>query len=189
MKTTKNSEPGSKNQRLGNDTSSPCGEEAQSLDVAFDVLRNRRRRLVLRYLRAESGQATLSGIAEHVAALENDIDVRQLNSQQRKRVYISLYQSHLPKLDDVGAIQFDQDRGSVSLDEEADTFFEFLDGPAEESTPENATSSPRTQTAAAAGVAVAYGTAMAAGWTIAASLVVFLFLAWFAFDVRRSRDR
>ena len=58
---------------------------------------------------------TLSDLAEHIAAIENDTTVQALNSQQRKRVYVGLYQSHLPKLDDLGVVAFNQSRGHVEL--------------------------------------------------------------------------
>lgn len=52
-------------------------------------------------------------IAEEIAAWENDIPVDQLRSSQRQRVYISLYQSHLPKLADYDVIEYNQARGIV----------------------------------------------------------------------------
>ena len=88
-----------------------------STNETFEILKNRRRRAVLKYLDDVGGHATLDTIAEHVAAEENDIDTNQLSSQQRKRVYIGLYQVHLPKMDDLGIIEYDQDRGTVELGE------------------------------------------------------------------------
>ena len=96
------------------------------LDETFEILKNSRRRDVLMYLAgAEDGTATLSELAEHVAAKENSIETDQLSSKQRKRVYIGLYQCHLPKLDDVGAIAYDKDRGTVEL-EKASQIFSYL---------------------------------------------------------------
>ena len=106
-------------------------EEVQ-LDVIFDILKNQRRRHVLRYLR-EHETTTLSDLAEHVAALENDKDVRELTSSERKRVYVGLYQCHLPRMSDAGVIEFDSDRGRIELRDTADQLDEYLDvddGPA-----------------------------------------------------------
>jgi hypothetical protein len=87
-----------------------------SLSEAFEILQNKRRRDVLRHLAAsEDNTTTLSELAEHVAAKENDIDRSELSSTQRKRVYIGLYQCHLPKMDDLGVVDYDQDRGTVEL--------------------------------------------------------------------------
>ncbi|MGM0718349.1 MAG: DUF7344 domain-containing protein [Halobacteriota archaeon] len=90
--------------------------EQLPLDDIFDLLRNQRRRGVLRYLRDETdGTATLDELAEHIAAKENDIEISQLTSSQRKRVYIGLYQCHLPKMDELGIIAYDQNRGTIEL--------------------------------------------------------------------------
>ena len=91
-------------------------DDELSLDDVFDVLRNQRRRDVLVYLvGTEDNTATLSELAEHVAAKENGIDRSELSSTQRKRVYIGLYQCHLPKMDDLDVVDYDQDRGTVEL--------------------------------------------------------------------------
>lgn len=97
------------------------------LDIIFEVLKNERRRLVLEYLRRTEGSVTIGELAEHIAAHENDITPAELNAQQRKRVYIGLYQCHLPKMDDAGAVDFNQDRGNVELGDSAETLYEYLD--------------------------------------------------------------
>jgi len=88
-----------------------------SKDEVFELLRNSRRRTVIRYLRSGDGEASLSELAEHTAALENDIEVAELSSDQRKRVYIGLYQCHLPKMDSLGVVEYDKNRGTVELQE------------------------------------------------------------------------
>jgi hypothetical protein len=98
-----------------------------SLSTTFELLKNRRRRETISYLLDHDGQSTLSDLAEHIAALENGIEVVQLSSDQRKRVYIGLYQCHLPKLDKAGVIDFDKNRGTVLLKESvADQLVPYL---------------------------------------------------------------
>jgi hypothetical protein len=65
-------------------------------------------------------------MAEFIAAKENDITVQQLSSSQRKRVYIGLYQCHLPKMDAAGVVDFDKNRGTIVLNPSADQFEPFL---------------------------------------------------------------
>jgi hypothetical protein len=89
------------------------------------VLQNPRRRAVLRYLAGES-PTTQGELAEHIAGLENDVDPAAVSSTQRKRVYISLYQSHLPKLDEAGAIDFDRNRGTVEATPQTDEFLSYV---------------------------------------------------------------
>jgi len=103
------------------------GEDGLSKDVIFELLKNRRRREVLTYLLDCEGTVTLGELAEQIAAWENDTTVNQLNSDQRKRVYVALYQTHLPKMDDAGIIDYDQDRGLIELSDNADLLVMYLD--------------------------------------------------------------
>lgn len=96
------------------------------LDVVFDILKNERRRLVLRYLREHEGPATIGELAEHIAAYENDKTVEALSSDERKRAYVGLYQCHFPKMEDAGVIDSDRNLG-VSLGSNADRVFDYLD--------------------------------------------------------------
>lgn len=98
-------------------------------DDAFHLLQTSRRRAVLRYLLAhpEQDQFRMHDIAEEVAAWEHDTTVKHLASQQRQRVYVALYQSHLPKLDDHGVITYDQSRGVVAPTALLAVFAPFLE--------------------------------------------------------------
>lgn len=101
-------------------------DDELSLDVTFELLQNPRRRKALGYL-ADNPTTTLSTLAEHLAAQENGKSVQMLSSAERKRVYISLYQCHLPKLDDAGVIDFDSNRGTVERNPSADHVARYLD--------------------------------------------------------------
>lgn len=85
-----------------------------SQDVAFDLLSNARRRFVLRRLQETSGEVELGDLAAELAAKENEVPVEELSSQQRKRTYVSLYQTHIPKMVDAGVITYDVDDGTVA---------------------------------------------------------------------------
>ena len=82
-------------------------------DEIFHLLQNERRRLVLRYLTEHGDDIEMREVAEQVAAWENDTTVAGLTSDARQRVYIALYQSHLPKLDENGVIEYDRNRGTI----------------------------------------------------------------------------
>jgi len=88
---------------------------ALSKDTLFEILKNQRRRDALLYLKTNDGVATLSDMAEFIAAKENGIDIGALSSSQRKRVYIGLYQCHLPKMAGAGIVDFDKNRGNIAL--------------------------------------------------------------------------
>jgi len=97
------------------------------LDIVFEILKNRRRRRVLHHLKEqEDDSIDLGSLAEHVAALENDKSVAALTSGERKRVYVGLYQCHLPKMNDAGVVDFDRNRGTIELGETADQLDEYL---------------------------------------------------------------
>lgn len=100
--------------------------ERLSLDVVFELLRVSRRREVLWYLEENEGTARLDELAEHIAAKENDIELAELTSSQRKRVYIGLYQCHLPKMDDADVIDYDQARGTIELRQTAEQLYPYL---------------------------------------------------------------
>ena len=108
--------------------------ESLSLDLVFEILKNSRRREVIHYLRDRESdeRVSLGELAEHVAAIENDTTTDQLTSSQRKRVYVGLYQCHLPKMDDMGVVDFNQDRGHVALAPQSECLTEYLDRPTEE---------------------------------------------------------
>lgn len=90
-------------------------ESTLSMDETFELLKNNRRRLVLEYLMRHDGEAKLDDIADHVTAIENDTEVSAITSEERKRVYVGLYQFHLPKMADMGVIDYEQSRGNVVL--------------------------------------------------------------------------
>jgi hypothetical protein len=111
----------------GEDDISSTSEHTElPLDVIFGLLSSQRRRRVLSYLTEDGDNTTLSDLAEHIAAEENDTGIRFLNSQQRKRVYVALYQCHLPKMDDADVIEFNQSRGTVERRPNADQLYAYL---------------------------------------------------------------
>jgi hypothetical protein len=100
-----------------------------SVDVIFEVLKNERRRRVIEYLRTHEGPAELGAVAEHIAALENDKEEAAITYAERKRVYVGLYQCHLPKMDDMGVVDFNRARGRIELTEQTHHLLPYLDGP------------------------------------------------------------
>ncbi len=167
-------------------------ERSLSQDLVYDILSSPRRRYVLYYLRKEDGPIELTTLAEHVAAWENDTSVDSLTDQERKRVYVSLYQTHVPKLDDAGIVDYDQDEGTVSLEKAAAEIGEFLQQPS------NDTLWQRIYLAIAAGgmllltlavfkvsVFASFGEALAAGLIVAA----FLTTSAVHYVVHRRRER
>jgi hypothetical protein len=82
-----------------------------------DVLRNDRRRLVLERLRSDEGTETVSDLSEHIGAIESGESPPPRNVRQS--VYVSLHQTHLPKLDELGIVEYDPDAKTVALADNA----------------------------------------------------------------------
>lgn len=102
-------------------------ESDLSQDVVFDILSNPRRRYVLYYLRTRDEPVRLTKLAEEVAAWENNTNRSDITEQERKRVYVSLYQTHVPRLAEAGLIDYDKDSGQIALAEEASDIDQYLD--------------------------------------------------------------
>ncbi|MDS0300440.1 hypothetical protein NDI76_16960 [Halogeometricum sp. S1BR25-6] len=133
-------------------------QELLSKDTIFELLKNQRRRDAIQYLKQNDGEAKLGDMAEFIAAKENDIDIAQLSSSQRKRVYIGLYQCHLPKMATSGVIDFEKNRGDITLKPTAEQLEPYLG----DSTPETEDSTAPTSKRNAA-VAGTVGVGVAAG--------------------------
>ncbi|RLM71363.1 hypothetical protein DVK05_01500 [Halorubrum sp. Atlit-8R] len=99
-------------QQLDGQGAEPTTEVSE--DELFDVLANQRRRFAVHLLkREEADKLEIGDMAEQIAAWENGIDTAEITGNERKRVYTALQQSHLPKMDDAGVVEFNKDRGIV----------------------------------------------------------------------------
>jgi predicted transcriptional regulator len=97
-----------------------------------DVLRNERRRHVIERL-AEQDTDSVRNLAEHIASIESGESPPPRNVRQS--VYVSLHQTHLPKLDDLAIVVYDDDAKEVWLSDRADEVLVYLDGDADEEAP------------------------------------------------------
>lgn len=103
-------------------------ESEPSQDRVFDILSSPRRRYVLFQLKQRDDPIELTELAEELAAWENETTVAELSKQERKRVYVSLYQTHVPKLEEAGLVEYDSDAGLVSLSGDETALEPFIGG-------------------------------------------------------------
>ncbi len=101
--------------------------KAPSRGDAFHLLRNERRRLLLRYLRDRDPPVEVGEAATRIAAWEADDPLPAVPSDHRKRVYTALQQTHLPAMDELGVVEYDHDRGTVAPTEHAETVAVYLE--------------------------------------------------------------
>ncbi|KAB1191177.1 MULTISPECIES: hypothetical protein [Haloferax] len=163
------------------EVSEPQEPQQLSKDIIFEILKNQRRRDALQYLKNNDGEAKLGDMAEYIAAKENEIDINALSSSQRKRVYIGLYQCHLPKMDSAGIVDFDKNRGDITLLDTAEQLETYLDGDVSDTQTSDEESvsfgsSPKRNLTIAAGVAATVSAGLlgfpgleqipAAGWAV-----------------------
>ena len=77
------------------------------------ILANARRRETLRELGSRPGTVTVRELAEAIA--EGESGTSPAPAKVRDSVYISLHQTHLPKLQDLGIVDYDRETRSVEL--------------------------------------------------------------------------
>jgi DNA-binding transcriptional ArsR family regulator len=101
-----------------------------SQDALFSLLSNPRRRFILQHLKGVGEGIELQDLAAEVAAWENETDRDALTDKQRKRLYVSLYQTHIPKLEEAGIVEYDDDSGEIRLTERGSDVNRYLDADA-----------------------------------------------------------
>ncbi|ASJ03515.1 hypothetical protein A3L09_09725 [Thermococcus profundus] len=72
------------------------------------ILGNERRMLLIEFLQMRNGKAELRDIVDYIAEREGNTD-----RKHRKSVYVSLMQTHIPKLEREGILTFE--RGVITL--------------------------------------------------------------------------
>ncbi|TKX56136.1 hypothetical protein EXE42_00835 [Halorubrum sp. SP3] len=82
-----------------------------------DVLRNDRRRLALEYLKQRLRPVEVRELSDHIA--EREVGESPPPRDCRQSVYNTLSQTHLPKLEELGFVDFDRDEKVVTLRETA----------------------------------------------------------------------
>lgn len=101
--------------------------EADALDTIFDLLSSPRRRHVLRCLDEYDDPLALADLADEVAVREYDRPLTETSPEEVKRIYVSLYHTHVPKLEDAGVVEYNQERDLVSLASDRLSLDEYVD--------------------------------------------------------------
>ena len=98
-----------------------------STDAIFETLSSRRRRFALHYLKQRDEPVSIRDLSEQIAAWENGTTVSAVTPKERKRVYTALHQTHLPKMDSLGVVGHDRDRGVVWLTDQVQALDIYLE--------------------------------------------------------------
>ena len=91
-----------------------CDAPAETVDEAFGLLADERRRLLLSVMRTYGEALTLPDAAEEVAVRETGQQVPNISAERVHEIYLSLYHDHLPRLVEAGLLEYDQERDLVT---------------------------------------------------------------------------
>lgn len=100
-------------------------DRAEEKGEFFALLSNHRRRWTIHLCKQADGPLELGELAEQIAAMEEGKEVFEISSAERKRVYTSLQQTHLPRLENAGIIEFENH--TVSLTDRANELEVYMD--------------------------------------------------------------
>lgn len=100
----------------GTDQADSPGPVHLPAGTVCELISNTRRRAVIKRLAAlgDDDATNLGELARRIAGEEYGIPPEQVAQNQRKSVYISLRQNHLPKLADTEIIEWDKRSGDIS---------------------------------------------------------------------------
>lgn len=138
-------------------------------EVVFAVLSNRRRRLVVRMLREVDTPLDIGTLAVRIAAREHGVEPTAVTHRQRKSVYTSLHQNHLPKLADAGFVVVDREWTGIRLTDRASVLESHLDsmGAKDKAEPDSEESRPLWRVALVTGLSVTTVVGLVPGSTLA----------------------
>jgi len=97
-------------------------DEPLSITDIHDVLSNDRRRRVIELL--DDGPIALRSLADDIATIE--ADNTPAPRAVRQSVYVTLHQNHLPRLDSLGIVEYDDTSKTVVPGEYADEIERYL---------------------------------------------------------------
>lgn len=100
-------------------------ENYLTADQGFKLLSNDRRQRTIQYIDnyQQDSIIDVSDLAEYIASFESE---ELFNSSDRKKIYISLIQSHLPCMNDSEVLEYDKDRKLLSEGKYFETISRFL---------------------------------------------------------------
>lgn len=101
-------------------------ESSLDADDRFDLLCNARRLSLLEYLHRQDDPVHLTQAATYIAARENGKSVQELTEDERRRAYISLYQTHLPLLVEYDIIHWNETTNTLEM-ADASELLPYLD--------------------------------------------------------------
>lgn len=85
-----------------------------STDLIFEALAHERRRRLLVLLRRHETPLGLADAADELAERECAAPLQEIPAEDVKRIYMSLYHTHVPKLAEADLVRYEQDRDLIA---------------------------------------------------------------------------
>lgn len=87
-------------------------------EIDIGSIENERRRYTLLCLDRYSTPLTLADLADEVSLLQHDVrSLEEVPEREVKRIYMELYHTDIPKLEDANLITYDQKTDTIQLKE------------------------------------------------------------------------
>lgn len=96
-------------------------------EEVFFILSNDRRRKVIEVLCEVDGTISVNDLADRVFAAQRSDPEENPDDDACQNLYISLYQTHVPALEDAGVVEYDSDRGVVEPTDAIEVFERHLE--------------------------------------------------------------
>ena len=103
---------------------SPQDPDLEPIEI-HEILSNERRQLVLTFLREAEGTLTARELAIKIA--ESETGESPPPDNIRQSAYVSLHQTHLPKLDELKVVHYDRGDQTISLQQRADQVSVYME--------------------------------------------------------------
>lgn len=103
-------------------------EQAGALapETAFELLSHSRRLGLLECLKDHDETLGLTDASEAVASAVEDKPVQEIEADTVKQISMALYHSHIPRLEEHGIVDYDQERDLVRLTDRGHQLAEYM---------------------------------------------------------------
>ena len=96
-------------------------DESLSKETIYEILSNQRRRFMIHALKYRDSAMELKEISKRVTAWEQNTEMSAINYDQRRSVYTSIKNTHLPVLEENGLVEYDAETKTVAPTEALDS--------------------------------------------------------------------
>jgi len=101
-------------------------DDGLSRTTAFQLLSHSHRLALLECLDEHGEPLTLTDVSEEVACSIEDEALQNMDAASVKIIYVSLYHSHVPRLQSHDVVRYSQERDLVALTQQGERLVEYM---------------------------------------------------------------